>query len=223
MRFFFALLMMAGCVPNLQADALFGGGGARLHRAYLEAQANQFKVPAKRIVPLKVEIGAPGEQTRLVVPRKLAGVIQQTAALVDDSSHPADHAPTIIAGLALSLALVLGGLRLARKYRSGEQQTPERAVLIGASAFLSPAMRPALWFGAAALFLGIGSALVWARTAPPDPMPQLAVPRVPLTITGKIKVETIDAGEALRLILNPNELNIGAVQEKLLPAAPEGK
>ena len=107
--------------------------------------------------------------------------------------------PTIVAGLALALAFVSGGLWLVRRGRA-------RAI---AAVVLTLA---ALTFGATALFADIAK--------PPRPVPTpvtLALP-VDVTFTGKVEIELADKGDDVQLLVKK-----AWVTEKKSETKPEKK
>jgi hypothetical protein len=88
---------------------------------------------------------------------------------------------TVFAGLSLAAMVTCGGLWLARRGRAPNRGA---AMLLALSLVLS------------------GSALLWANAGPPRPKPQ--EPSLPELYSGKVKVEHIDKGSTIRLILPPD-------------------
>jgi hypothetical protein len=134
--------------------------------------------PRKPTYPLVVEAGPKVAEARLIIPKKMLGVLK--GGLDGNSSDqraslPALH--TMIAGGALAVGLAFGGLWLVRRGNAGSRSL---AILIGAVAFL-----------------GIG-AFVWADLAVPKPVMPAA--------TDKVIIEVVDQGDEVKLIINKDKL-----------------
>lgn len=142
--------------------------------------------PKEPTYPLVIEAYPKVAEGKLIIPRKMLG--EMKGALDNEGSDrygstlPALH--TIIAGMALAMALAFGGLWLVRKGPGG---TRSLALLIGAVAFL-----------------GIG-ALAFADRRP-APVP--AANR-----WDKIVIEVTDKGDEVKLIVNKQKLS-KALEEK---------
>ncbi len=142
---------------------------------------------------------------RLLIPRSL---------LVTTTPEPkrvgaAGRIPAVMAGLALSSALVVGGLWLAGK---GGRRTRAAALVLGVLAVI----------GAGTAWADIPAP--WWQPRPPRPgppfMPPVEKPEAPpalklpanVTLPADIQIEVVDAGEGLRL----------AIPGAARPAAPLG-
>jgi hypothetical protein len=145
---------------------------------------------AKIVLVIDERVTAP----RLVIPKSLMGEKKKSAML---------ETPTIVAGLALTLAFVSGGVWLVRRGKA-------RAV---AAAVLAPA---ALTFGAATLWADI------AKPPPPAPPQGVITWTLPASVSfkdEKIQIEFVDKGDDINLLVKKAWIH----EEKKPEAKPESK
>jgi len=150
-------------------------------------------------VPFVVEVDEKAKEARLQIPRKL--LPNQRAALDNEEQDPrtgsgVSRLHTIVAGIALALALTLGGLWMVRQ--GGHFKGHGLALVLGALAFLS---------------LG---GVVWANAAVPrdiPPAPEKVV--LPEGVKGQVVVEVVEKGDAIKLILPPSMLSKPVLKPEL--------
>ncbi len=158
------VLFLFGSLPAVRADRV----------------PDEPPAPAAQKVKLVVEVDANAKQPRLVIPRSLANPPKKAGANLT--------VPTIVAGVALTLAMVSAGFWFIRR---GPGRSVAAAVVV------------------VSLF-ALGVSAVYADLGPgPGPRPPLT-PRAPAAIklpadvqlTEDVLVEFTDKGDALRLIVN---------------------
>jgi hypothetical protein len=147
---------------------------------------------APRQVALTIEPG-PGQETRLIVPARMLKGWQAAAASTNSPVQTAGLSsvtlPTILAGLALTTGLALGGLWLRR-----------------------PRLRRQLLGGFACVLAGV---LILSVGGCPLPSPEIRTYEKPIdaptfksdnTLTGQVLLETDDRADTLRLVVNREAL-----------------
>jgi hypothetical protein len=144
-------------------------------------------IPEAKTVDVKVIIDERVTAPRLVIPKALMG----------DKKGAMLETPTIVAGLALTLACVSGGMWLVRR---GRVRTIAAVVLALA----------ALAFGATALLADIAK-------PPPPPVVPVKLP-ADITFTGKVEVEFVEKGDEVKLLVKK-----AWVTEKKAEPKPEAK
>ena len=191
-----SLLTLGLLLPEVRADLLPGPGRVRPPRPIVPPGGNPFGQPGgARPMPMKVKLVVKvDEKIKLPVlqlPINLAlgqqgGPGGQTLPPAGADAGPRLGMPTIVAGLALTLAFASGGLWLVRR-GSG------RALAV---------------FLVLSLFT-VGAAAVWANAAPPPrpPVPparpalqELKLP-AGIELTDKLILEPVAAGDHLTLIV----------------------
>jgi hypothetical protein len=174
-----ALLLLAGLASGIRANE----APPPVARPAVPALA---EIPANLIVVVDDK----AKEARLQIPQGLfqQGVRPQPRP-ERRGADAAPRVPTLLAGLALTAALVSGGFWLLRR---------------GRQRFIAP-----VCLALAALTLTAFA--VWANTPVPRPAPDkqagpipVAGP-VPVTLNGKIVVEIVAAGDAVKLIV-PREM-----------------
>src|SRR4051812_21885857 len=178
-------------------------------------------VPPARDVKFTVELDEKAKGPKLIVPANMArpqlrprplpgapkGVAdKQPVAYPEveaDDAGPAD-APRnpnhlMVAGVALTLALGLGGVWLVR--RQGRPGARGLGLLLAA--------------GGAPM----GRTGVWANVAPAPPPPKKEVVVLPVAFDGKVNLEMVVGGDTIRLVLDKETYE----KVKKEPKAPEGK
>jgi hypothetical protein len=162
--YLFAVVALVGTVATARAD-----------RASPPPKTVKF---GSRDVKLVVEVDDKVKTAKLVIPQGL---------LTEDKrrSDAGWHLPTIMAGLALTLAFVSGGLWLARR---GPARKVAAVVLV-----LS-----LLAFGTAALYANAGFK--------PTPVPKVVTLPADVILSDKLVLEVVDKGDAVHLIVNPSML-----------------
>jgi hypothetical protein len=105
----------------------------------------------------------------------------------------------MIAGVALTLALGLGGVWLVR--RQGRTATRGLLLLLAAGGTLA------------------ASTVVWANVAPAPPPPKKELAVLPVAFDGKVNLEMVGGGDTIRLVLDKETYE----RVKKEPKAPEGK
>lgn len=145
---------------------------------------------------------------RLQIPREMFNALQPRPKPEVKADAGIGPERTVAAGIALSAAMMVGGLWLVRSVR------PARAL------FVVPAL------------VGIGAAAVWADVAPrpprPQPLPPIQVdppaPPVvvlPAVLTGPILVEIVDGIKEAKLIVNRKMLaSLADKPFRIQPAEP---
>ena len=137
-------------------------------------------------VPLVIEADDRVRDSRLQIPRNPVGNVGSAAAAGEETSGRADagrpRLHTIIAGVALSLALTFSGLWFVR----------HRIRFIGQSSAV---------LLAAITLLGVGGVL-WADIPGPWPRPRPDRFPAPPPASGQVIVEIVDKGESVKLIVN---------------------
>jgi hypothetical protein len=166
----------------------------RIHSAQVNADIERLKRQAQFVVTVEDD----AEMARLLIPRKLVKAWQHASLSPARDTAVASarswSLPTLVAGLALTLSLTLGGLRLAgwRPRWSGAGKVAALLVLAVAS-------------------VGMVVALVRADV-PPGPSPRRPLlperpdlPREavvePLLLKSKVTVEVLPEGEVIQLIV----------------------
>jgi hypothetical protein len=139
------------------------------------------KPAAEKAAPLTIEIDDKAKEPKLVIPRKLLGAWgapgkQERSELNLSPLH------TAVVGIALTGALVFGGLWLVRS--RGRFGGRGLALLVGSL-----------------VLLGAGAAAVWAEPVPiPQPKP------APAISFDKTSIEIVEQGDAVKLIVNREHL-----------------
>jgi hypothetical protein len=139
---------------------------------------------ASAAAPFVIVVDDGVKQPRLEIPRKVLSNLKAAADGQDGDTRHAALLPqlhTIIAGVALSLALTFGGLWLVRSRR----RATGAAVLV------------------AALALAAVGGVLWANVPPPLPPTQLPA-GIPLG--DKATVQVVDEGDAIRLVASSKQL-----------------
>ena len=148
---------------------------------------------------LAIEVDPQASENLLLVPRKLLGDAQPTAFRGDRQQgawlEVIPPLGTVVAGIALSLALISGGLWLA--HRRSAQRAAVSLLMIVATA-------------------GFATSLAWADIASPwghrtprpplpTPSPSVAPPLVPTVVllAEPIRVKAVD-GDTIKLIVTPS-------------------
>jgi hypothetical protein len=158
------------------------------------ARANEAAPPPDPVRPENTPAAAPfvivvddgAQQPRLEIPRKVLSSLRAAGDTQDGDTRRAGILPqlhTIIAGVALSLAVTLGGLWLVRSRRRGTG--PHPALLI------------------TALALATVGGVLWANV--PAPPPPRDVP-AGISVTDKMTVQVANEGDAIRLIVSSKQL-----------------
>lgn len=147
------------------------------------------QLPEAKTVDVKVVIDERVKAPRLVIPKALMG---------DKKGAMLESTPTIVAGLALTLACVSGGVWLVRR---GKVRTIAAVVLA-----LS-----AVAFGASTLLADI------AKPPPPPPTVPVKLP-ADITFTDKVEVEFVEKGDEVKLLVKK-----AWVTEKKAEPKPETK
>lgn len=191
------LLVLLGAAAGARADLAPFGGGRR--------PPPPPPPPAAAVVIL-VDDKAP--EPRLEIPRKLLANLRVSADGAEDGTRRAEARPawhTILAGVALSCSLALGGLWLVRaRHRPGAKAL----LLLSATACL-------LAVGAGCLWADIPSPFGRPRPRPPAPAEPEKLP-AGVVLAEKVPISVVERGEAIRLIV-PRE-QLAGVLEKSAPA-----
>lgn len=180
-------------------------------------------VPPVKEVKFVVEVDEKAKAPKLIVPQNLTtvrvrprplppgkdknGNEQLTYIEVESGDEPATQQPAtnrthmVITGVALALAISLGGLWLVTRH--GKAASRGLAILIAVTATL-----------------GVTS-LVLANAAPPPPPPQPPRERMilPIAFDGKVNLEVTVGGDTIRLVLDKETYD--KLKEK--PKEPERK
>jgi hypothetical protein len=121
-------------------------------------------------------------ETRLEVPKNLLASLRADAGVPNGDSRWAglSSLQLVVAGLALTAALTLGGLWLVRSRNR-------------------PAGRTLIVLLAVVTLLG-AAGIVWANVAPPPPPPKPVLPDG-LLLSEKVTVDVVEKGDAVRLIV----------------------
>jgi hypothetical protein len=177
----------------LAALLLLGGAAAR---ADLIRPPKPDKNPPKPVVPVVILTDDKVTETHVEIPKSLLASLRADAGEPDGDSRRAGLAPLqmIVAGLALTVAISLGGLWLVR-YRNRPGGRTLVALLVVVTVL-----------GAAGL--------VWANVAPPPPPPKPALPDG-ILLSEKVTVDVVEKGDAVRLIVPRGDL--AKVLEKAAP------
>jgi len=138
--------------------------------ANLPAPPRPAPLPEAKSAKINVVIDERVTEPRLIVPKSMMG--EKKSAMLET--------PTIVAGLALSLAFVSGGIWLVRRGKA----RAAAAVMLALAA---------LAFGATALWADI------AKPPPPAPKP-LTLP-ADVMFTGKVQVEFVEKGDEVTLLV----------------------
>jgi hypothetical protein len=156
-----------------------------------EARANEAAPPPppKPAAPaaggqsgnLTLAVDDTAKEPRLQIPRKLLG--KEATAGGSRAEVPPLH--RVVAGVALTLALALGGLWLARS-RDGLSRRRLAAVLV------------------AVALVGAGSAFLWAEPVP-EPIPPPPA-RSPALLLDGVRIQIIDKGDDVKLVVNRDDL-----------------
>lgn len=177
---FAALVVMCFSLGAARAD--IPGPGPR-PRPPFPPRERPEQVATEPTAPLTILTDDNAKEPRLIIPRKLLASWDKPSN--ERGMLELSPVHTMIAGLSLSGALVLGGLWLVRG--RGRLGARGLAVLIGT-----------------AILLGVGVTAVWANRPPPPPREK------PVTVDGvtfdKVQVEITDKGDSVRLILNKSHL-----------------
>jgi hypothetical protein len=157
------VLVLFGALPAVRADRV----------------PDEPPAPAAQKIKLVVELDANAKQPRLVIPRSLANPPKKAGAGL--------NVPTIVAGVALTLAMVSAGFWFIRR-------GPGRSVamiVVFVSLFA---------LGVSAVYADVGPG---PRPRPPLP-PAAAAIKLPadVQLTEDVLVEFTDKGDAIRLIVN---------------------
>jgi hypothetical protein len=139
-------------------------------------------------VSLTVEVDDRVKEARLQIPANLLPAAGAAPARGADAGPW--HLPTVVAGVALTLALASGGLWLLR--RGTARRVAAGALLLGLFAM-----------GGAALFADIppGRGRPKRPPAPPGPLPTLLLP-ADVRLAPEIVVEVVEKGDGVKLIVN---------------------
>lgn len=141
-------------------------------------------------VPIMLEVDDQLVETRLVIPR---GLLPRAAQRGEGGAIGFDPR-TIVAGLALSLATVLGGLLLFRRHFA----------------------RPKLVATAASLACLTTAGLLWANAPPPPPQPQ---PDDTNGLGSRVVIEIVEEGDVVRYYA-PTQLYVDLAEVAQRNAAP---
>jgi hypothetical protein len=151
--------------------------------------------PAQTSAPLVVAFDDAAREPRLEIPRAILGRLRASAddGADDGTRRVQGVSPwhTILGGIAISSALVLGGLWLVRsRSRTGAKAA---GLLLAAAAVLT-----------------ISGSLLWADIPPfgrgrpvPPPAAEKIVAGIPLS--DKVTIEVVDNGEAIRLVVSKGQ------------------
>jgi hypothetical protein len=180
-------------------------------------------VPPVKDVKFVVEVDEKAKAPKLIVPQNLTTVrirprpggvpakdkneqvnlIELESAEVPIEPEPARPNPNhlMVAGVALTLGLGLGGVWLFR--RQGRMGTRALAIMLAAGGSL------------------VVTTLVWANAAPPPVKPPPAKERVllPVAFNGNVSLEVVVGGDTIRLVLDKDTYE--KLKEK--PQEPERK
>jgi hypothetical protein len=162
---------------------------AFLVSARASVRANEAAPPPDKpslpaAVPVVIVVDDSAQQPRLEIPRKVLSSLKASADGEEGDTRRAAILPqlhTIIAGVALSLALTLGGLWLVRSRR---RFTGTGAALLVVT-----------------LAVAAGGGALWANLPPPPPMPDPGI-----RLADKATVQIVDKGDAIRLIVSSKQL-----------------
>jgi hypothetical protein len=167
--------------------ALFLLGAAAATRADVAKPPKPDKTPPKATVPVVILTDDKVTETHLEVPKSLLASLRADAGEPDGDSRRAGLAPLqlVVAGLALTVAISLGGLWLVR-YRN------------------RPGGRTLVVLLAVVTVLG-AAGLVWANIAPPPPPPKPVLPDG-ILLSEKVSVDVVEKGDAVRLIVPRGDL-----------------
>jgi hypothetical protein len=192
------LVVLLGTAAGGRADLAPFGGGRR-----------PPPPPPPPAAPVVILVDDKAQEPRLEVPRKLLANLRASAEDgADDGTRRAEARPawhTILAGIALSCSLALGGLWLVRaRYR--------------------PGAKAALLLLTTVVLLGVGAGCLWADIPSPfgRPRPRPPAPAEPeklpegVVLSEKVPIQVVERGEAVRLIV-PRE-QLARVLEKSAPA-----
>jgi hypothetical protein len=173
--------------------------------------------PPPKEVKFTLEVDEKAKAPRLIVPQPMAGVQfrprgpipkategkEPVAFLEIDGDEPAPRNPNhlMIAGVALSLTLGLGGIWLVRRPGRGAGRGLVLLLVAGGT-------------------LAAGTA-VWANVAPapPPPAEKKAIVTLPVAFDGNVSFEMSRGGDTIRLVLDKDTYE----KMKKEPKAPEAK
>ena len=136
-------------------------------------------LPSPNAKPFVIEADPNAKEAKLTIPREMLGKMKASAEQGNEDEAYASSARThtIIAGVALTMALAFSGLWLVRRTPGGSRNL---ALLIGALGFL-----------------GISGAL-YANKAAPKPA---------IDLTNFVIIEVVDKGDAVKLVVNKDKLS----------------
>lgn len=164
--------------------------------------------PPKPVVgkpaPFVIEVDEKAKEPRLIVPEDLIPGLRADVGLENEGRRAGiGDLPgrTLVAGLALALAVAFGGLWVVRsRFQPGSRYLAGAVVALVA--------------------LGAGTALVLANAAPPPPPPRPGQVELPVAFRGKVVLEKHARGNSIRLIVNSDTLKKMTEEKAKPPAAP---
>lgn len=131
--------------------------------------------PADKSVPFTIETVDGNGPTRLIIPKKFAGMRAALDVPGDAVAAAPSRLPTVLAGFFLTMSLVCGGLWVVRSRNVLGTHTVV-GILVGVA------------------FLAVGSAVLFANAAPFQPV-------APLAADNGVVVEMVDNGDAVKMIV----------------------
>jgi hypothetical protein len=181
----FSLAVLALMVAPLAALADIPGPGPRPRRPVEREPA-----PVKAGAPLEVVLQEGDKPLKLEIPRGL--LPKEVAAKRGGVFGGLDGFRTVVAGLALSLAVAVAGVWLARRFAVAGSRPLPKAATVATIAVLVVA--------------GFAVATAWADLIPPGAGPRSRPRPVPAAAGLTIQIEVVEGGDKIVLHASPADL-----------------
>lgn len=156
-------------------------------------------VPKPQGTPVKVVVGEATGPMVIEIPANLVKQQEANQGAAPGAASPRSSLPTIMAGLALALAIVSGGMLAMRYFRRSGRLSPAGTVL-----------------GSAVVLALVASLAATAQANKAPPIPPRPFPNPEATplaeLTAEVKV--VKAGQPIRILLSPAQAAAIAGQKK---------